>query len=104
MYAIVEIGGRQHKLEPDAVVKVDKLDAETGDEIKLDKVLAVSDDEGALKVGTPYLDKASVTARVVQQGRDRKVLVVKFKAKKRYLRRKGHRQHFTQIQIKEIKG
>lgn len=104
MYAIVEIGGRQHMVEPDKTVKVDKLDAETGDEISLDKVLAISDDEGELKVGTPYLDKASVTARVVQQGRDRKVRIVKFKAKKHYLRKKGHRQHFTQLQVMEIKG
>ena len=64
MYAIVEIGGRQHIVEPDKTVKVDKLDAETGDEISLDKVLAISDDEGELQVGTPYLDKASVKARV----------------------------------------
>lgn len=104
MYAIVEIGGRQHIVEPDKTVKVDKLDAETGDEVSLDKVLAISDDEGELTVGTPYLDEASVTARVVQQGRDRKITVMKFKAKKAYLRKNGHRQHFTQLQVMQIKG
>lgn len=104
MYAIVEIGGRQHRVEPNGIVKVDKLDAATGEAIKLDRVLAVSDDEGKLQVGTPYLDQASVEARVVQQGRDRKVLVVKYKAKKHYLRRTGHRQEFTQLQITGIKA
>lgn len=104
MYAIVEVGGRQHRVEPDRVVKVDRLKAQPGEEIELDKILAISDDEGNLRVGTPYLDDASITARVVQQGRDRKIRVIKFKAKKRYTRRRGHRQHFTALQITGING
>ncbi len=104
MYAIVEIGGRQHRLVPDGVVKVDKLDAQTGDEVSLDKVLAISSDEGELRVGTPYLEGASVQARIVQQGRGPKVGIMKFKAKKHYLRKTGHRQDFTQIQIQAISG
>jgi len=104
MYAIVEVGGRQHMVEPNGVVKVDKLSAETGDEITLDKVLAVRDDEGKVRVGTPYLADASVVARIVEQGRGRKIKVVKFKAKKRYRRRRGHRQDFTALQIMEITG
>ncbi len=104
MYAIVEVGGRQHRVAPDTVVKVDRLDAQAGDEIELDKVLAVRDDEGELHLGTPYLDDATVTARVVEQGRARKVRVVKFHAKKRYLRHAGHRQHFTALQITGING
>jgi len=104
MYAIVEVGGRQHIIEPDAIVKVDKLQTETGDEIKLDKVLAISDDEGNLKVGTPYLDGVTVDAKVVQMGRGPKIRVVKFQAKKHYRRTTGHRQDFTQIQITAING
>ncbi|MCD6360212.1 MAG: 50S ribosomal protein L21 [Armatimonadetes bacterium] len=104
MYAIVEVGGRQHMVEPDEIVKVDKLDAATGDEVSLDKVLAVRDDDGEMRIGRPYLDGVAVTARVVQQGRDRKLRVMKFRAKKRYLRHKGHRQDFTQLQITAITG
>lgn len=104
MYAIVEVGGRQHVIEPDAVIKVDKLDAETGEEISLGKVLAIKDDEGNLRVGAPYLDDASVEARVVRQDRHRKITVVKYMSKSHYLRKNGHRQHFTQLQVTEIKG
>lgn len=104
MYAIVEIGGRQHIVEPNAIVKVDKLSAETGDEITLDKVLAIRDDDGEMRVGRPYLEDAQVTARVVQQGRDRKIQVMKFRAKKRYRRKRGHRQQFTALQVVEISG
>ncbi len=104
MYAIVEIGGRQHIIEPEKTVKVDKQIEETGQEITLDKVLAIKGDDGELRVGRPYLDGASVTARVMQQGRDRKVLVVKYKAKKHYRRKVGHRQHFTQLEILAING
>ena len=102
MYAIVEVGGRQHRVAPDTVVN--RLDAQAGDEIELDKVLALRDDEGELRLGTPYLDDATVSARVVEQGRARKVRVVKFHAKKRYLRHAGHRQHFTALQITGING
>jgi large subunit ribosomal protein L21 len=104
MYAIVEVGGRQHRAEPESVIKVDRQDARAGDEIELDRVLAIRDDEGNLQVGTPYLDGATVTARVVEQGRARKIRVIKFKAKKRYKRQRGHRQHFTALHITGIKA
>lgn len=104
MYAIVEVGGRQHMMQPDQVVKVDRLSAEPGEEITLDKVLAIRDDSGELRVGRPYIDDASVKARVVQQGRDRKVTVVKYRAKKRYRRKIGHRQHFTALKVEGITG
>ncbi|NLO04678.1 MAG: 50S ribosomal protein L21 [candidate division WS1 bacterium] len=104
MYAIVEIGGRQHMLQPNQTVKVDRLSSEKGDEIKLGKVLAIKDDEGELRVGRPYLDDAQITARVVEQGRDRKVMVVKYKAKKGYRRKVGHRQPFTALHVLDITG
>lgn len=104
MYAIVEVGGRQHMVMPEKTVKVDRLEDHPGSEITLDRVLAIMDDEGQLRVGRPYLDDAAVKARVVQQGRERKITVMKFKAKKRYRRKKGHRQHFTALEILDISG
>ncbi len=102
MYAIVEVGGRQHMVQPEQTVKVDRLPEDTGTEVRLDRVLAVMDDEGELHVGRPYLDEAAVNARVIQQGRERKITVMKFRAKKRYRRKKGHRQHFTALEILDI--
>jgi large subunit ribosomal protein L21 len=102
MYAIVEVGGRQHMMQPNQTVKVDRRPQETGEEITLDRVLAIKSDDGELRVGRPYLDDATVTARVVEQGRERKITVVKFKAKKRYRRKVGHRQHFTALEILSI--
>jgi large subunit ribosomal protein L21 len=102
MYAIVEVGGRQHMMTPEQTVKVDRRPQDTGEEIVLDKVLAIKDADGELRVGRPYLDDASVTVRVVQQGRERKITVVKFKAKKRYRRKVGHRQHFTALEVLSI--
>jgi large subunit ribosomal protein L21 len=102
MYAIVEVGGRQHMMQPDQTVKVDRRPQETGEQITLDKVLAIRGDDGELRVGRPYLDNATVTARVVEQGRERKITVVKFKAKKHYRRKIGHRQHFTALEILSI--
>ncbi|MGM0491970.1 MAG: 50S ribosomal protein L21 [Armatimonadota bacterium] len=102
MYAIVEVGGRQHMMQPDQTVKVDRRPQETGEQITLDKVLAIKGDDGELRVGRPYLEDATVTARVVEQGRERKITVVKFKAKKRYRRKVGHRQHFTALEVLSI--
>lgn len=101
MYAIFEAGGRQHRAEADAIVKMDRLDAETGDTVEFDRVLAVFDGEEAV-IGGPYVDGAKVVGRVVQQGKDRKIIVFKYKPKKHYKRTRGHRQHFTQVQITEI--
>ncbi|MFP4250298.1 MAG: 50S ribosomal protein L21 [Armatimonadota bacterium] len=102
MYAIVEVGGRQHMMQPDQTVKVDRRPQEAGEQITLDKVLAIKGDDGELRVGRPYLEDATVTARVVEQGRERKITVVKFKAKKRYRRKVGHRQHFTALEVLSI--
>jgi large subunit ribosomal protein L21 len=102
MYAIVEVGGRQHMMEPEKVVKVDRRPQEAGEEITLDKVLAIKNDDGELQVGRPYLEDTTVKARIVEQGRERKITVMKFKAKKRYRRKIGHRQHFTALEILSI--
>ncbi len=103
MYAIVECGGRQHKAEPGSVIKTQKIEQDVGAEVVLDRVLAVHDDE-KLRVGTPYLEGVKVIGRIIQQGKDPKIRVEKFKRKKHYHRVKGHRQPFTVLQILAIEG
>jgi large subunit ribosomal protein L21 len=101
MYAIFELGGRQYKAEGEKVVKMDNFEAEPGAEVSFDKVLAVHNGE-TLEVGTPYLAGAAVTGRVVQQGRDRKIIVFKYKPKKHYKVKRGHRRQFTAVRITGI--
>lgn len=101
VFAIVETGGKQYKVHQGMVLRVEKLDAAEGDQVVLDKVLVV-DEDGECKVGTPFLPGAQVTARILRQGKARKILVFKYKAKKNYRRRRGHRQLFSEIMIQEI--
>ncbi|MGB4503379.1 MAG: 50S ribosomal protein L21 [Syntrophaceticus sp.] len=101
MFAIVETGGKQYKVSKGTVLRVEKIDAAEGDQVVLDKVLAVNID-GELEVGTPYLPGAKVTAQVLKQGKAKKILVFKYKAKKNYRRRKGHRQLFTELMVQDI--
>lgn len=103
MYAIIEAGGRQHRVAPQMIVKMDRLAAKVGETVEFDSVLAIFDGEDAT-IGTPKLEGAKVTARVVQQGKDPKIVVFKYKPKKHYKKIRGHRQHFTQVQITEIKA
>ena len=100
-YAVIKTGGKQYTVSPGQVVEVEKLDVEPGSEIELKHVLLVSDD-GAVKTGKPLVEGASVTARVLAQDRDRKIVVFKYKPKKRYRRKTGHRQSITRLAIKEI--
>lgn len=101
VFAIVETGGKQYKVSKGTVLRVEKIDAAEGDQVVLDKVLAVNID-GELEVGTPYLPGAKVTAQVLKQGKAKKILVFKYKAKKNYRRRKGHRQLFTELMVQDI--
>ena len=101
MFAIVETGGKQYKVSKGTVLRVEKLDAAVGDEVVFDKVLAV-DMDGDFKVGTPYLPGAQVKAKVLNQGKSKKILVFKYKPKKNYRRLKGHRQLFTEVIVEEI--
>lgn len=103
MYALIETGGRQYKVSAGDSIKVDKLDAEPGTEVKLDKVLALVK-EGGTVFGSPYLPEASVSAEVMDSGKDKKVIVYKQKPRKVYRKLRGHRQPFTTLRIKEIKG
>jgi large subunit ribosomal protein L21 len=101
MYAIFEAGGRQHRAETGKVVKMDKVEAQVGDVVEFDKVLALFGDSDST-VGAPYVAGAKVVGRVIQQGRDRKFIVFKYRLKSGYKRTRGHRQHFTQVEITDI--
>ena len=103
MYAILETGGKQYKVRPGDTLQVEKLPAESGETVELDRVLMLADGD-TVKVGTPLVDGARVMAEVVDQSRGPKIIVFKYKAKVRYRRKTGHRQSLTTLRIKEIVG
>lgn len=100
MYAIIETGGKQIKVEEGQTITIEKLVEEAGDVVNFDKVLFVGGDN--VKVGAPYVEGASVAAKVEQQGRQKKITIYKFKAKKNYSRKQGHRQPYTRVTIEKI--
>ncbi|MFB1099127.1 50S ribosomal protein L21 [Terribacillus sp. JSM ZJ617] len=100
MYAIIETGGKQVKVTEGQTIYVEKLDGENGAEVTFDKVLVVGGDE--VKIGAPFVEGATVTATVEKQGRAKKINVIKFKAKKNYKRKQGHRQPYTKLTIGKI--
>lgn len=103
MYAVIESGGKQHRVEPGEVLKLEKLDADAGATIDFDKVMLIGE-AGDIKVGTPYLDGGKVSAEVVSHGRHDKVTIIKMRRRKHYRRQAGHRQWFTQVKITDISG
>ncbi len=103
MFAIFETGGKQYKVSEGDVIFVEKLGASDGDEVKFDKVLAVSSGE-SFTVGAPYVNGAAVTANVVKNGKSKKIYVIKYKSKKNEKKKIGHRQAYTKIQIAKIEG
>jgi large subunit ribosomal protein L21 len=103
MYAIVEIAGQQFKVEKDRRVYVHRLDAEEGARVEFDKVYLL-DNEGQVKVGTPVVEGASVSATVIEHLKGDKVIVFKKKRRKGYTKKRGHRQYLTQILIEAING
>lgn len=102
-YAIVQCGGRQYRVAEGEVVEVDKLDAGPGAEIELDKVLMISQGDD-VKVGSPFVAGAKARLRVLVQGRGKRVLVFRYKAKKGVRRRQGHRQSYTRVLVERIEG
>ena len=102
MYAIVETGGKQYKVEPGQILKVEKLDVPIGEEVSIDKVLFINDGEN-IKAGTPFVENAKVVAEILETAKDKKIIVFKYKRRKNYRRKKGHRQWYSKIRIKEIK-
>ena len=103
MFAVFESGGKQHRVSEGEVVRLERLPTGVGESVAFDRVLMVARDDD-VSVGTPYVDGVSVTGEVVAQGRGRKIRVIKFKRRKNYLRRAGHRQHYTDVRITGVTG
>ena len=101
MFAVIETGGKQYKVNEGDIIFVEKMDVSEGDKITFDRVLSVSDDNG-IKIGTPVVDGASVTANVVKNGKAKKIYVMTYKPKKNEKRKIGHRQPYTKVQIEKI--
>lgn len=101
MLAIIKTGGKQYKVEEGDKIKVEKLTGEAGDKIAFEEVLFVGDDK-SVSVGTPTVDKAIVEGKILAQDRHKKVWGIKHKAKKRYKKKYGHRQAFTEIEITKV--
>ncbi|MBQ1197365.1 MAG: 50S ribosomal protein L21 [Spirochaetaceae bacterium] len=101
MYALIEYKGKQYKAEKDALIQVDKIDAEKGQSLEIETVVLVSDGD-KVNVGTPYVKGAVVKAVVEESFKDKKVIVLKYKSKKDYRRTIGHRQQYTNIRVTDI--
>ena len=103
MYAVVQTGGKQYRVTEGATLRVEKLKADEGDSVELDKVLMVGEGE-SVKIGTPYVEGGKVTATVKSHGRGKKVNILKFKRRKHHMKRQGHRQWYTELEITGISG
>ena len=101
MYAIIKTGGKQYRVSEGDVITIEKLEATANDSVTFEDVLTVVND-GDVKVGAPLVDGAKVTGTVLEQGKAKKILVFKYKAKSNYRRRQGHRQPFTTVEITAI--
>ena len=101
MYAIIESGGKQYPVSPGEEIQVEKLDGDVGSKVEFDKVIIVSKDDGGLLAGD-QISKAKVTGTISAQERGKKIIVYKFKRRKMYRRKQGHRQNYTRVKIGEI--
>ena len=105
MYAVIQTGGKQYRVEPGKTVVVEKLAGDKGTDVVFDQVLLVSSGDGAnVNIGTPVVAGATVTGQIVEQGRGPKLVVFKFRRRKNYVRRNGHRQDYTAVKIAAISG
>lgn len=103
MYAIIKTGGKQYRVQEGDNIFIEKVAGEVDSQVVFDQVLAVVKD-GDVKIGTPVVEGVKVTAKVLKQGKEKKILVFKYKAKSNYRRRQGHRQPFTKVVIEKIEG
>jgi len=101
MYAVIQTGGKQYRVSEGDMLRVEKLDAEAGSSIELDRVLLIADDD-SVQVGKPYVDGGRVTASVEGHGRGDKVKIIKFRRRKHHLKRQGHRQWYTELKVTGI--
>ncbi len=104
MFAVIEIGGSQQKVAKNDLIDVNRLDAKEGDTIVIDSVVLLGESDDKAKIGQPYVEGAKVKAKVVKHFRGEKIIVFKFKAKKRYQKTQGHRQDLTKLEILDITG
>ena len=103
MYAVIKTGGKQYRVSEGDTLRVEKLDSSAGETIEFDQILAVG--EGAdLKIGTPFVEGGKVTATVKEQGRAKKVEIIKFRRRKHHMKKMGHRQSYTELEITGISG
>ena len=103
MYAVIKTGGKQYRVSPGEEVKLEKLPGEIGDPIAFDKVMIVSDGEN-VQVGKPYLENTSVVGQLTRHGKSRKIIVFKYKRRKNYRKKRGHRQLFSMVKIEGIES
>lgn len=101
MYAIIKTGGKQYRVQEGDTLFIEKLDVEADQTIDFEEVLAVSGDNG-LKVGTPRVEGAKVSAKVIENGKGKKIIIYKYKAKKDYRKKQGHRQPYTKVKVEKI--
>ncbi|MCL4424881.1 MAG: 50S ribosomal protein L21 [Firmicutes bacterium] len=104
MYVIIESGGKQYKVGPGDTFYVERLPANPGDRVELDRVLTLVKEDGQVLLGTPQVTGAKVVAKVLEQGKGPKIMVFKYKNKVNYRRRQGHRQPYTRLSVEEIVG
>jgi large subunit ribosomal protein L21 len=103
MYAVIETGGRQLRVSPGDKVRVEKLDVEKGNSVRIDKVLLLTSPNDEITIGTPYVEGAAVDGKVVRHAKDKKVTIFKYKPKKRIRKKTGHRQEYTLLEIDEVR-
>ena len=101
MYAVIKTGGKQHKVAEGEILKVEKLKASEGDPIDITDVLLIEKD-GEVTLGSPFIEGAKVTAKILRHGKEDKVTIIKMKRRKDYRKKQGHRQNYTEIQIEQI--
>jgi large subunit ribosomal protein L21 len=102
MNAVIVTGGKQYRVTPGQTIKVEKLPQAVGEKVQFEQVLLLSDAASQVQVGAPFITGASVVAEVVDQGRHKKVHIIKMRRRKHYMRRQGHRQDYTEVKITEI--
>lgn len=103
MYAVIESGGKQHRVESGEVLKLEKLAASQGESIAFEKVMMIGEGSN-VKIGAPYVEGGKVTAEILGHGRGDKITIIKMKRRKHYRRQAGHRQAYTEVKITEISG
>ena len=104
MYAVFAAGGKQHRVEVGSLIDVEKIEAPVGEEITFPEVLAIGNDDGEIQVGQPHIANGTVVGEIVEQGKEKKIVVFKSKRRKGYKRKLGHRQRFTRLKITDIQG